>query len=305
MAILTLGTKKLLVNDPTVFPVTVTGTTMVIEGFGTFTQGNIAGTIIANRGISGQKQQLSVAAATAAQITMGTVTEANMPVRVVFSVNSSLSVAEFSRDSPHFGDQKVLHLTLNPGDTAAIFLKKIHDQIQLEREEESVDVIGSTFAANKLTFILRENYLSMSVKVQDDEGQPSGIVIKFAPVEDQAGYEGLGVYETLLTERMFTDVTTAPFSDQGLQLPQKGAKYASISFASRTKNEEVYSYGASDSELYSSSKFMLYIRESADTLAYRTTIINFLAASSAPIVYYKGTAAAPQTVVADKTAFDA
>lgn len=289
MSILTLGIKQALINDSADFPVSVTGAgqdaVLNIQGFGRFPVKELVGPIRGVRGVNGTKHKLVVAPANIGVATF----DVGSLVTVAIELESSATVMEFARHAETYGKTKRFTLKMAPNDTAAIFLKKLHDAITAEYDEDGFDLFTSAFDAvtNTITIETREKGLGIR-KVSFLDGSAGGdspLITSFNPTVTRSK-SGVNDYDTLKLVRLATPATTEPHSLQGLQQPVKGALYTSLLFKVSTPLDHVSTSAAVDTNPNGSSEFQVFIKEGANAAYIDQILTALLTKTGITAIYY-------------------
>jgi hypothetical protein len=98
----------------------------------------------------------------------------------------------------------------------------------------------------------------------DTTGAPSSVVTAFNPLITQKNFSGKGTYQKMLTKRLFTDDSVAPFQPwNALERVQPGAVYSEISFH-RNINSYFVGGGQISNQNYGRDQhYVMYINESS------------------------------------------
>lgn len=311
MAILTTGTKDVLINSAADFPVVFTtenastgvnetaaspaaADRMTIRTFTSSAKPALIGSVHAERAQAAVKHRLTVDAAQAGQITVASV-PVGTPIHIQIKVNELSFKGEHHRSNSRFG--RNIWLTVHTSvanESAASILQKIHTSISgrqdLFAEASSVEsdafLISSSFAGGVLTLEALDAQKEFVIELTDEVrfDSPSSAVPVFAPVIAARAYEGRGTYENMLPLRLQTSVTMEPYhSQQQLELPVRGAKYTAISWEQVIDRPDLGGGDVADAQVRQRSRFTIWVKEGADNEAYIQDIVNFLTSAPASV----------------------
>lgn len=296
-----IGIKDWVVNVPSEYPITYTGgagtaadsTHMIVEHFKKIDFTRIQG-VRATRAVAGVSQVENVTAATAAEITVGTVPSGNYVQFLSFDVQSEDNEALYARDQLTFGkDFITLEVLLNVGDTAAIVLAKVYNAfkawadihpekknfIYIDEDASTVTLNGNGFAtsAAELVFTSDDNDISWTSKWVDSVNLPSTVITVWAPNVTQVNDPGRGtdrwVYGSV---RIDTDNSKRPWAPYGDQQHVTGALYSSIYFEEVIPNDVATGLSHPNVKETGVFGYEIYVIENAAGFTYMQQLLDWL-----------------------------
>lgn len=307
--ILTKGTKELLINAAANFPFIFTkpdagnpnkeavataadATKLRIKGFAdSIFLASLTGSVLAQRAQNEVVGSISIDPAQASQILVSGTNVAGATATIELEEKSIDPLPEYMTNTDKYRRTRVYSLVLPAAATAAQVLSLLADQINgravlfPEADEPATSVISASLNAGVLTVTASDSHISLRLYVHHSDVATRAILPVFGSVVATPSYEGRSIYRTLKGGRLQTEGTNDAYAVPGpLELPQAGAKYTRVDFATVTARPELSNHGAADSGVSTVNKFGIYLKEGdAATEQAITDLITFLSRADAGV----------------------
>jgi len=311
--ILTKGTKELLVNAASSFPFIFTkpgagvlaskevpataadATRLRINGFAdSIFLNQLTGSILAQRAQNEVVGAYSIDSAQASQITVSGTNVAGATATIELKEVSIDPLPEYmtNMDKGAYRRTRVFSIVLPANATAiqvlTLLAAEINNRAVLfpEADEPATSIITAAINGTVLTLSPSDSHIALRVYADQSDVYTKAIIPVLASVTTTASYEGRNVYRMLRGGRLQTEGTNDPYNVPGpLELPQAGAKYTRVDFATATPRPDLSGQAAADAAVATINRFGIYLKEGDTTTEQAIKdLVNYLSRADVSVV---------------------